>query len=130
VPITIEKLPGEPIIVVTCSGHLDRQAMTDMFAQTMTLMQDAKAIYRIVDYHAVTTPFGDVLRAVQEATANHPHGSTTDPHIKPVMVGGEGWLSQAREAFAKQPFGAVQIPMFNDMAEAVMAVRQQISEKE
>jgi hypothetical protein len=129
VPFTIERLPGEPIIIVRCSGHLDSATFTDIFEQTITLMTEQdKTVYRIVDYHAVTTPFLDVLRAARDASTGNPAGSTTDPRIKPVMVGGETWLAAARQAFESQPFGSVTIPMFTSVAEAAAFARQSTKE--
>jgi hypothetical protein len=127
----IEKLSDEPIIVVTFDGQIDTAAMIAMFADTIALMpDDGSPVYRIVDYYAVTTPFDEVLRAAREATANHPSGSTTDPRILPVMVGGEEWLGEARRAFAGRPFGSVEIPMFSSITDAVMTIRQQITTKD
>lgn len=129
-PFTLEKRPGEPIVVVTCSGHLDAEAMSSIFARTVPYLDAGGDLYRIVDYHAVTTPFAAVLAAAQEASARHPQASTADPRIRPVMVGGDGWLSAARRAFQDAPFGSVHIPMFSTVDEALKAVRQHISEKE
>ena len=93
-PIDLHRLPDEPIIVVTCTRELDTTTLQDMFAQTLDWMDEDEAlIYRIVDYHAVTTSFDDVLRAAREASGTSEPGSTVDPRIKPVMVGGDecGW---------------------------------------
>ncbi len=57
-PIDLHRLPDEPIIVVTCTRELDTTTLQDMFAQTLDWMDEDEAlIYRIVDYHAVTTSF-------------------------------------------------------------------------
>jgi hypothetical protein len=130
-PVIVERLPGEAIVIATCSGVLDVPALKDMFAQTAALMKpDDKIIYRIADYYAVTSSFAELLRDVQTASADGAPASTTDPRIKPVFVGSEDWQQQAREAFARNPFGTVQIPIFGRAEDAIAHARREHAKEE
>jgi hypothetical protein len=130
-PVIVKRLPGEAIVIATCSGVLDVPTLKDMFAQTEALMSDADTtVYRIADYYGVTSPFADLLRNAQEASKDGAPASTTDTRIKPMFVGSEVWQVQAREAFSKNPFGSVQIPIFGRVEDAIEYARRKLAQKE
>jgi len=130
-PIRVERLPGEPIVIATCSGNLDVAALHDLFAQTAALMTDGDTvIYRIADYHAVTSPFADLLASAQAASQGGAPASTTDPRIKPMFVGSADWQAQARAAFGRNPFGGVQIPIFSRIEDAVARARRALAQED
>ena len=130
-PVRVKRLPGEAIVIATCSGLLDVPTLKDMFGQTAALMSDADAvIYRIADYYGVTSTFADLLRNAQEVSKDSAHASTTDSRIKPMFVGSEVWQAQAREAFGKNPFGSVQIPIFGRVEDAIAYARRELAAKE
>lgn len=128
-PVMVKRLPGEAIVIATCSGVLDVLMLKDMFAQTAALMdKNDRVIYRIADYYGVTSTFADLLRNAQEASKECAPASTTDTRIKPMFVGSEAWQAQAREAFGKNPFGSVQIPIFGRVEDAVAYARLALRE--
>ncbi len=130
-PVTVKRLPGESIVIATCSGVLDIPALQDMFAQTAALMnENDRVVYRIADYHAVTSTFADLLRNAQEASQDGAPASTTDARIRPMFVGSEVWQTQEREAFGKNPFGSVQIPIFGRVDDAIEYARRELGQKE
>ncbi|MEO8606824.1 MAG: hypothetical protein ABI690_03025 [Chloroflexota bacterium] len=123
-PVMVKRLHGESIVIATCSGVLDVPTLKDMFAQTVALMSDADTVvYRIADYYGVTSTFTELLQNAQEASKDGAAGSTTDTRIKPMFVGSEVWQAQAREAFGKNPFGSVQIPIFGRVEDAIEYAR-------
>jgi hypothetical protein len=128
-PAMVKRLPGEAIVIATCSGVLDVPTLKDMFAQTAALMdEDDRLIYRIADYYGVTSTFADLLRNAQEASKDGAPASTTDTRIKPMFVGSEAWQAQAQEAFGKNPFGSVQIPIFGRVEDAIAYARLALRE--
>jgi hypothetical protein len=130
-PVIVKRLPEEAIVIATCSGVLDVPALQDMFAQTAAIMDESdNLIFRIADYHAVTSPFADLLKNAQIASQGDVPASTTDPRIKPMFVGSEVWQAQAREAFGKNPFGSVQIPIFGRVEDAVAYARHELAKKD
>ena len=130
-PVTVKRLAGEAIVVATCSGVLDVPTLKDMFAQTDALMDDDdQVIYRIADYYGVTSSFADLLRNAREASKGDLSASTTDPRIKPKFVGSEDWQAQARDAFSKNPFGSVQIPIFGRVDDAIEYARRKLAAKD
>jgi hypothetical protein len=130
-PVKVERLPGEAIVIATCSGILDVPTLQAMFAQTAALMNESdKLVYRIADYYGVTSTFNDLLTSAQKASQTGAPASTTDPRILPMFVGSDEWQAQARVAFGKNPFGTVQIPIFGRVDDAVAYARKQLSKEE
>jgi hypothetical protein len=130
-PVKVERLPGEAIVIATCSGVLDVPTLQDMFAQTAALMNDNdRLVYRVADYYGVTSSFADLLANAQKASQSGAPASTTDPSIMPMFVGSDEWQAQARVAFGKNPFGTVQIPIFGRVDDAVAYARQQLVKEE
>jgi hypothetical protein len=129
-PVMVKRLPGEAIVIATCSGVLDVATLKDMFAQTAALMDDSdRVIYRIADYYGVTSTFADLLRNAQEASKAGDSAATTDPRLRTIFVGSEDWQAQAREAFGKNPFGGgVQIPIFGSVDDAIEYARRALNE--
>jgi hypothetical protein len=129
--VIVKRLPGEPIMIATCNGVLDVAALRDMFAQTDALMDASDTvIYRIADYHGVTSTFPDLLHSAQEASKDGAPASTTDPRIRPMFVGSESWQAEARAAFGQNPFGGVQIPIFGCVEDAIAYARNDFKHKE
>jgi hypothetical protein len=129
--VIVKRLPGEPIMIATCNGVLDVAALHDMFAQTAALMDEADTvIYRIADYHGVTSTFAGLLRDAQEASKAGGEASTTDPRIRPMFVGSDAWQAEARAAFGQNPFGTVQIPIFGNVDDAIAYARRELKQKE
>jgi hypothetical protein len=130
-PVKVQRLPGEAIVIATCSGVLDVPALKDMFAQTAALMDASDSlIYRIADYYGVTSPFADLLASAQKASQDGAPASTTDPRIKPTFVGSDEWQTQARAAFGQNPFGTVQIPIFGRVDDAIAHARQELAKED
>ena len=130
-PVKVERLPGEAIVIATCSGLLDVPTLHEMFAQTATLMnEDDSLMYRIADYYGVTSSFADLLANAQEASRDGAPASTTDPRIRPMFVGSEEWQAQARAAFGKNPFRSVPIPIFGSVDDAIVYARQELAKED
>ena len=124
-PITIERIPDEPIIVANCSGFLTKEDFVGMFTQVNDLMPAMEGtVYRIADYREANTSFMDILKTVQEASKGMP-GSTTDPRIQTVWVGTTQWIALARNFFQQQQFGGLQVPAFHDMDTAFAYVKME-----
>ena len=88
-PATVEKLPNEPIILVTVEGHLDVSLAREIYAKIAELADDIQGpIYRITDLRKQTSSFADNIAVVKEASNRKP-GTTSDPRITNVFVGRE-----------------------------------------
>lgn len=124
-PLSVERLPDERILVSTGEGFLTTSDFQEMFAQSAALMAGDDAIfYRIGDYRKAESSFMDILRAVQSA-ANGMPGSTNDPHLRPVYVGTHQWIRLARDAFRRID---MQIPTFESLDDALAYVRTQLAQ--
>ncbi len=130
-PVKVDRLPGEAIVIATCSDTLDVPTLQDMFAQTAALMNEGDSlVYRIADYYGVTSSFVELLTSAQKASQAGVAASTTDPRILPMFVGSDEWQAQARIAFGQNPFGTVQIPIFGSVDDAIAYARQQLTKED
>ncbi len=117
-PISIEWLPDEPVLLATCTGFITVADFTEMFQEVAELVRDVDGhIFRIADYRRADSSFADIIRTVQESVKGMP-GSPTDNRIKTIYVGTSQWISLARTAFQNQP-GGWQIPAFHSIEDAL-----------
>ncbi len=117
-PIAVDWIPDEPIILATCTGFLTVGDFKGMFEQVAALMQAVEGIiYRIADYREAESSFVDIMKTVQE-TAKGMSGSVSDPRLKSIYVGTTHWISLARTAYQNQP-GGFQIPTFHSIEDAL-----------
>ncbi len=123
-PIAIERLPGERILIGTGEGFLTTADFEAMFARSVELMGDGDDIfYRIGDYRQAQSSFMDILRAVQSASKGMP-GSTNDPRVRPIYVGTNQWIRLARDAFQRIN---MQIPTFENLDDALKYARAELA---
>lgn len=116
-PITIEWIPDEPILLATCTGFLNTDDFKGMFERVSDMIKSVDGqIYRIADYREAESSFIDIVKTVQESMKLS--GSAADPRIKTVYVGTSQWISLARTAYQHQP-GGFQIPTFHSVEDAL-----------
>jgi len=126
-PILLEKLPNEPILIATYSGHVTIKEMRQMFAETLRHMDGHSGyIYRIADISGLDADFEEILAINQQAAQVTP-GSTHDPNMVVVFVGKNEWVKLVQQdALFQEALQALNIPIFDDLKDALAAVRQMI----
>ncbi|MBC7810067.1 MAG: hypothetical protein H7175_02915 [Burkholderiales bacterium] len=125
--LTVERLPNEPIIIATISGEVHEDTIIDMWRQSLEL---AKAngdqhFYRITNIQAITTTFRDFIHIVRRASMGIP-GSSSDPNVTVVMVTHNHWAKSFVGAVEEEQFGALHIPVYDDMERALAYIRHEI----
>jgi len=125
-PVRVERLPNQPIIIATYQGRISVADLLEMFRQSALLMQEIDGhVYRITDAREIETSFAEVLNMLQEAKRGTP-GSTSDPNITPVMVGHDKWLSMFSEGFRQKQYGGSALLTFATMEEALVYIQSLI----
>ena len=86
-PATVERLPGEPIVIVRVTGHLTVEVMRDMYRQIAEIADQIEPpLYRIT---------GTRCREASKGMS----GTTTDPRIRHVYVGRDKIAMVGRDAY-------------------------------
>lgn len=128
-PVQVERLPNEPILIATFSGAVDVSTLRDMFNQTAQLIVDMEyRVYRISDYNdaLMTTP--DLVAMVQ-MSGKAISGSSADPRIEGVLVGNNQWVRTGRILLGQLAFKGKHIPLFNTRHDALRYVRRRINSR-
>lgn len=122
-PVTVYKLPDEPIIIAAFTDDITPEVVNDAFHQTAVFLQDeATVLYRISDFRMVHTDGLHLLHLLRAAVTGAP-GSSSDKHVKPVLLGVNHW-SQMTQAALRD---TVTMPIFETMSAALDYVRGEIA---
>src|SRR5215210_1124109 len=122
-PVKVEKLPDEPIIVLTYTGHMDVELVKSAFLQSAELAAHIEGpIYRISDVRQGEGDFVDVMKIIAEVRKGV-RGSSADPRIKVVFVGSHHMARLYADFLQKQQYGAKMIPFFHTPEEALAYIR-------
>src|SRR5690349_4364671 len=122
-PVTVQRLPDEPILVATLVGDITIDDVMAMYQQSSALIACEEGVFhRIVDTREATSSFPEMLKVLQRATQEMPAATSSD-QIKVTFVGTTTWIEFVRNAFAAR---GIQMGAFRDMDIALESVRIQI----
>lgn len=123
--VSVEKLPDEPIFIVTVDGHLNAEMVRELYHEIGELTKDMlPPIYRITDVRKQETTFMDMMGIIKEATKDLP-GTTSDDRITHLFVGREKFAMIARDVMRR--INPDNHPMLNTIEEALTYIRWQLS---
>jgi hypothetical protein len=122
-PVTVEKLPDEPIILVTAVGEVNAEIMRDAYKQIAAICETIEGpIYRITDVRKQVTTFAKMMQIVQKAATGEA-GTTTDPRIRSVFVGRDYFTLVGRDMYNNPKYGGQYMPVFDTIEAALEAIR-------
>jgi len=125
-PITVERLPDEPILIAVFSGDTTIKEIRDMYHESAALMGNEHSIfYRISDLRTSTSmaDFGSMVKMIS-AAAVELSVSTAEDRIEVTLIGKSGWISLGRDFFARR---GMTLSVFEDMETALESVRFRIA---
>jgi queuine/archaeosine tRNA-ribosyltransferase len=127
---SVQKLPKEPIIVVTYTPPFKG---SDVHVVNQQVAQIAKNIhsdiYRIADLRSVNIEWTELMAALQEAT-QRTDGTLRDEHIHSIFVGSDEMVSFAVESLQQRQYGGIHAELFSSLDEAIDSARAQIRRKD
>lgn len=127
-PINVERLPDQPILVVEALEPLDiaaeTPAMIDRVAQEVGATSGK--LYIIYDASDLKIAFSDMLFGLAEH-AHRSEGSVRDTHTVTIVVGTDEMLKLAVEALKQPQYGEVSLPMFDSRDKALAYAREHIA---
>lgn len=118
--VTVYRIENEPILIATLTGVVDASMMQSLYEQSAALISEREAVYRVTDFRQVTTSFEEILKIFAAASADTA-GSTSDPRIRPVLLGDNQWSRIAQDVMVRS--GGMEIPIFASMREAMQYIR-------
>ncbi len=122
-PTSVERVPGEPIIIITIQGHLDAHIMRDVYDRVARLGGNVEPpVYRITDVREMDVTLADMVEIIKDASRGFP-GSPTDPRIVNVFVGKSHMSRFAADMHKLRRFGGVSTVLMNTMDDALAYVR-------
>ncbi|MBK8026749.1 MAG: hypothetical protein IPK19_36535 [Chloroflexi bacterium] len=129
-PITFERVPGEPILIVSTVGGLTVEGMHEIFARSAQIQREiGDILYRITDNTLLdigAQDFINIIQLAQTAGRDLP-GSSADPNIRAVLVASNRWTLLFREALSQPQFGGVFLPVFETRQSALAYVHLQLA---
>ena len=116
-PVKIEPVPDEPIVIVTFEGHVDLETVRNMFVETAVIFAKFEGnVYRIADIRTADTDFVDIIKMIKAIRDGLP-ASSIDPRMHGIFVGQKQFARMYAD-FIKQ-MGGAPIPIFATMEDAL-----------
>jgi hypothetical protein len=126
-PVTVKRLPEQPIIVVVYTGRVTVGDVLSAFTRSAHLIgADEDLIYRIVCIEDTDVDFAEILHFAQTSGSETP-GSSTDPRFHVVMVGHDKWTKLFVQLMGKKQFGGIVIPCFITFDQALEYVQTKMA---
>ncbi len=123
-PIKLERLPGEPILIATFIDYISIDEIKSMYGSLADLLaKEPGTFYRITDIRNAQTDFMEMAKIVQAATQELA-ASAMDQRIQVTYVGSSAWINFARDVFGKR---GVAMAAFEDMETALQSVQIRIA---
>ncbi|MCJ7432003.1 MAG: hypothetical protein MUO77_00805 [Anaerolineales bacterium] len=129
-PITVEKLSGEPIIVATFTEPMNYIAeVPSMFSRILELrdtIEDSLKYWVIIEMSGIKPDFDDVMFSLGEARKASKQRRSDMP-ISLHMVGTGGLFKMIASAMSQHQYGEYTTPLHLSLSEALDVIRTDIS---
>jgi hypothetical protein len=125
--VKVERLPGEPIIMITWSRPTDVQKESPQkFADVNALIGSDEKVYVIEDMTDLKIDFSTLVSGMASQRVKVP-GSPADPRTKTMLVGSGIIWELASKGAKKLPDGGFDIPLFPSLEAALVHAREKIA---
>jgi hypothetical protein len=129
-PVTLERVPNEPVVIATLQGFVNIDTIKEMYSRSTDLARDiAGPWYRLTDVTNISTSFMEVLKVVREASRGLP-GTSSDPNVTVVLVGTNEMAKLVADMLKQPQYGALAIPIFKCMEDALDYVHIDIARRQ
>ena len=124
-PITIEMLPNEPIIIARLQGRITAEDAADYVRMCVDLVANNSANYfRIHEVTDAEIAISDMLPISTYMGANLP-ASLRDSRFQEIFVGNSQTSRMYADILCKQALDGAQLPFFNTLDDALAFVSGQ-----
>jgi hypothetical protein len=124
-PIIIEAIPNDMILLITVQGYLNLQAAEKAYHDAVQCCQEKLSQSRyVIDVSEATTSFTDLIRIIKQA-ASYSESSNYRFPVVVVLVGKSHWTQLFSDLMRHIQFGGINIPIFETTAAAVAYIQEQ-----
>ncbi len=127
-PVAVEQIPNQPIIVVTVTEPFDplkeMPVSNRQFSEIAATIQGT--LYRIVEITRLKIGFNDLVNVLAVDTRS---GPGADPRVRTVIVGSGEMVELGVKAMKQRQYGAKETPMFASLDEALTYVNAELAKK-
>jgi hypothetical protein len=120
-----ERLPDEPIMIVTFHGKIEAHVLVEVNQQVRaTLMQHPVNSALILDTTQSTTAFADTLEMVRQNAEHQADAARQSPiKVQVALVGTSAMAKLYVSAAQQERFGGQKLPLFVTLDDALTAMR-------
>ena len=119
-PVIVERLPDQPIIILHYEGFLDLEIVKSAFIQSAGLAAEIEGtVYRIADVSNADSNFVEIVKIIKASRANV-QGNATDTKFQVIFVGQNQLIHLYADALKQ--LGAAPIPIFHTMEDAMQFI--------
>ncbi|MFZ4814354.1 MAG: hypothetical protein ACOYL5_07455 [Phototrophicaceae bacterium] len=123
----VTRLQDKPVIIFRLLGIINRNIAKQIFEDTLLLMQNVSGkFFRINIVSNVESDFEEMLEVIKRSARET--GGTADPRVQLIFVGTSRWVPLFIDMMAKPEFGAVKIPQFATLEEALDYVDERLGQ--
>ena len=125
---TVEKLPGEPIAIITHRNPYVPERDIPHAEQELEkyLNETQGPLHVITDFSQVNTSFSLLVISMSEAISRQGLASISSNRIKLVLVGSHRLIELGAQALQQDQYGGLDVPFFANMDEALAYCRSTI----
>ena len=122
----IERLPNEPIVVVTWLEPVDVSKETPgKFVQVNALIDSDEKVYVIDDLSQTKIDFSTLVSGMAAQRVKAP-GSPSDPRVTTALVGSGFFVDLISKGAKQFQYGSLDIPVFSSLDDALANIREKI----
>lgn len=134
-PVKYEKLPDEPITIITVTGKVDEGMLLpgpdDMDHEILEIVEETPGKdYLIIDISAVKMAFSELIMVLADARSEVKEmggKAFIDENMMYLFVGSGDMADLAVEALKQDQYGNIEALLFPTVDEALAYARQQIA---
>jgi len=115
-PVTVERVENEPVIIATIIGGLTEDIVLKIYSETAKLIENSpeEHFFRIADVRESDSTFVDIMAVIAKMRDRNLPGSPADPRITLLFLGTNQWMDIAIRAMHRPQNGNLWIPVFKD----------------
>jgi len=127
---TVERLPNEPILMITILKDYVVGKDTPDIVRTVDskIGKDETGLYSIYDLREMKMTFGDLVLALSNQSQKAP-GAMADPRASAVIVGSSEMVKLGAQAFQQEQYGNLKFPLYQSVEEALSYAREQLQKR-
>lgn len=124
-PVTIERVENEPIVISTFTGRIQAEDLAAFFTELEPIIDRMEGPIYLVSYIPFVEYSADDLVALLHLAKARYIEAQSNPTQTILFVGSSALVRIYKDALTRPEFGGVSIPMFDTLDAALAYIREQ-----